>query len=336
VCVLQRFGSSLNLNPHFHALVLEGVYASPSPFVPPTFHELDSPTDEELAEVLEAIRRRILHHLRARGLLDSESGRLGPADSAEEPPLLALFDAASIRGQAAFAPPGTPSPLHWGLAPTPSPRGRSAPPPALCVHQDGFSMHAAVLVPADDRTRLEHLARYLLRPPIASERLSLDERGRIQLRLRKAFRDGTTHLIFNPLEFIARLASLVPRPRTHLVTYHGVLAPASSWRDDVVPADNPGPIPPSHSLSGSTPVQNASNPSPSTPPAPHRIPWAELLRRVFAVDALRCTHCSGRRRVIAVIQDPVPVRAILRHLGLDPKPIAIAPARSPPELAFPA
>jgi hypothetical protein len=140
----------------------------------------------------------------------------------------------------------------------------------------------------------------------------------------------------DPLEFIARLASLVPRPRTHLVTYHGVLAPASSWRDDVVPADNPGPIPPSHSLSGSTPVQNASNPSPSTPPAPHRIPWAELLRRVFAVDALRCTHCSGRRRVIAVIQDPVPVRAILRHLGLDPEPIPIAPARSPPELAFPA
>jgi hypothetical protein len=96
VCVLQRFGSSLNLNPHFHALVLEGVYASPSPLVPPTFHELDSPTDEELAEVLEAIRRRILHHLRARGLLDSESGRLGPADSAEEAPLLALFDGTSI------------------------------------------------------------------------------------------------------------------------------------------------------------------------------------------------------------------------------------------------
>jgi hypothetical protein len=96
VCVIQRFGSSLNLNPHFHALVLEGVYASPSPLVPPTFHELDSPTDEELAEVLEAIRRRILHHLRARGLLDSESGRLGPADSAEEAPLLALFDGTSI------------------------------------------------------------------------------------------------------------------------------------------------------------------------------------------------------------------------------------------------
>jgi hypothetical protein len=46
--------------------------------------------------------------LQARGLLDSESGRLGPRDSAEQPPLLALFDAASIRGRAAFAPTGTP------------------------------------------------------------------------------------------------------------------------------------------------------------------------------------------------------------------------------------
>ena len=70
-------------------------------------------------------------------------------------------------------------------------------------------------------------ARYLTRPPIASERPSLAEDGRVVYRLRRHWKDGTRAVVFEPLDFLARLAALVPRPRVHLLTYHGVLAPAA-------------------------------------------------------------------------------------------------------------
>jgi len=97
-------------------------------------------------------------------------------------------------------------------------------------------LHAEVQVQAHERTRLEHLCRYVARGPIASERLSLSPEGKVIYQLRRPWRDGTTHILFSPMTFIERLAALVPRPRVHLLTYHGVLAPASTWRDTIIPS----------------------------------------------------------------------------------------------------
>jgi hypothetical protein len=58
---------------------------------------------------------------------------------------------------------------------------------------------------------------------------------RVLYRFKRAFRDGTTHVVLSPTEFIERLAAQVPPPRRHMVTYHGVLAPAAGYRDQVVP-----------------------------------------------------------------------------------------------------
>ena len=58
------------------------------------------------------------------------------------------------------------------------------------------------------------------------------------------YRDGTTHVVFEPLDFIARLAALVPRPRVHLTRYHGVFAPHSRWRAEVTPAGRGKPAAP--------------------------------------------------------------------------------------------
>ena len=66
----------------------------------------------------------------------------------------------------------------------------------------------------------------------------------------------------------------------------------------------------------------------------HRYSWAELLRRVFAIDVLTCPSCGSRRRLIALITDPPVLRKILRHLGLPAEPPALAPPRSPPQMAF--
>ncbi len=112
---------------------------------------------------------------------------------------------------------------------------RTLPSGPCCATVAGYSVHAGVCVPARDLMRLERLARYAGRPPLASERLSLLPDGRLLYRLKHRWRDGTTHVIYEPLELLERLAALVPPPRFNLTRYSGVLAPASAFRPLIVP-----------------------------------------------------------------------------------------------------
>ena len=72
----------------------------------------------------------------------------------------------------------------------------------LCADLDGFSLHGAVRVAAGDRKRLEHLFRYAGRPAIAESRLSLLPDGRVAYSLKKAWKDGTTHVVLTPTVLI--------------------------------------------------------------------------------------------------------------------------------------
>ena len=134
-----------------------------------------------------------------------------------------------------------------------------------------------------------------------------------------------------------RLATLVPPPRAHLVRYHGVFAPASSWRSQVIPllpdsTPSATPARASRCMGSEDPAPAATEvPPPQAlaevrrPADPSRIPWAELLMRVFREDVLACP-CGGRRVVPAYLTQPGPVKAILDHLGLPSTgpPIALA------------
>ena len=115
---------------------------------------------------------------------------------------------------------------------------------------------------AHERDSLERLCRYIARPAVSNERLSVNDRGQVVYRLKHSFHDGTTHVVLDPMEFmrhirvphpfgaasgcanrqscrfgIARLAApevplaqrarSVPRPRAHLTRYHGVFARTS-------------------------------------------------------------------------------------------------------------
>ena len=73
-------------------------------------------------------------------------------------------------------------------------------------------------------------------PGIANERLKRNRSGQVVLQLKSAFKDGTTHIVMSPLEFMQRLAALVPRPRLHLIRFHGVLAPNAKWRSEIIPS----------------------------------------------------------------------------------------------------
>ena len=194
-------------------------------------------------------------------------------------------------------------------------------------------------IEAADREGLERLCRHIARPPLKVERLSLAPDGRVIYALRRHWRDGTSAIAFDPLDFLSRLAALVPRPRAHLLTYHGILAPAAEWRDLVVPSPRvkSSPSPEQESCSRS----HEPNPAAGTtgtalalaPKArrPTRTSWAELMKRVFAIDVLVCPHCGGTRKLIALLTDGLVVRKILEHLGLSTEPPPLTPARAPPE-----
>ena len=65
---------------------------------------------------------------------------------------------------------------------------------------------------ADDRRGLEQLCRYITRPAISHERLSVNRAGQVVLKLKTAWRDGSRHHVMEPMEFMQRLAAQ-PRPR---------------------------------------------------------------------------------------------------------------------------
>jgi hypothetical protein len=122
-----------------------------------------------------------------------------------------------------------------------------------------------------------------------------------------------------------RLAVPVPPPRFHLVRYHGILAPSAGWRDRVVPA-LPGPLDVGDSRRRlrADPVAPAEQVT-GEPRRPTRLPWAQLLARVFGADALTCPRCGQPLRVLAAIQSPEAICAILECIGLPPRPPPVAP-----------
>jgi hypothetical protein len=195
-------------------------------------------------------------------------------------------------------------------------------PGPACVADEGFSLHAGVCVTGGPFTRepLERLCRYVARPALASERLTELPDGRIAYELRRPWSDGTRQLVFEPLAFLAKLAALVPPPRAHLVTYHGVLAPCSALRAAIVPGGR-------ERTAGTRRGRTARGETSAHRCGRH--PWAELMQRVFALDVLRCP-CGGRRKILAAITEARVIRAILAALGLPTEAPAVPAARGPP------
>jgi hypothetical protein len=112
---------------------------------------------------------------------------------------------------------------------------------AQVTKEAGFSLHSGVAAQAWERDKLERLCRYIPRPAVSEKRLSLTSAGNIRYPLKTPYRDGTTHVIFEPLDFISKLASLVPKPKVNLTRFHGVFVgmlhhPNSQYRLTVTPA----------------------------------------------------------------------------------------------------
>ena len=234
ITLIQRFGSALNLNVHLHMLVLDGVYTEHQGRA--RFHPVTAPAAERMKQLLDRIITRTLRQLVNQGALVEDTDQ--PWLNLQDPNTLDQLSAASVRYRIAIGPDTgrhTLAITHPGLMQSLASE-RSRLPKPFTVNRDGFSLNAAVSIPAHRRVRLEHLCRYLTRPALSLERLSQRPDGRVQWQLKHPFRDGTTHFVFTPEDFIARLAALVPRPQHNLTRYHGVFAPSAALRSRITPA----------------------------------------------------------------------------------------------------
>jgi hypothetical protein len=313
VTLIQRFGSAANLNIHLHCLVLDGVYRLTGGV--PVFQSVPAPTNEELQTVLTRIITRVMKVLtRQRALIEEHESRyLADIDC---DPALAPLHSAACTYRIALGPRAGQKVLTW-KDPALRLASQEEPQPQGCVSAQGFSLHANTRCGPQQRSTLERLCRYIARPALGHKRLRRTRAGEVVLQLKTPYRDGTTHLVMTPLEFLQRLAALVPRPRLHLIRFHGVLAPNAALRAQIVPSAP-------DQLSAPTEA-DSETPSSSTRA---RLSWAQLLKRVFQIDMTTCSSCGGPLTLLAAIEDPAVIVKILAHLGLPTRAPPRAPART--------
>jgi hypothetical protein len=318
VTLIQRFGSALNLNIHFHMLVLDGAYQAGTR--PPVFRRIAPPREAELQALVERLARRVGRSLERQGLLvrDSENDFLesGPAAGGAMDDLIGH----SITYRVAVGPRAGQKVFALQTVPV-----REEGPRKGVAQYAGFSLHAGIGAEADQRGKLERLARYVSRPPVSVERLALTAQGQVRYRLKTPYRDGTTHIVLEPVDFMARLAALVPPPRVHLTRYHGVFAPHAALRAAVTPAGR--------GLGAGGRTTTAERP----PPRHLAMTWAARLKRVFGIEIEQCARCGGRLQVIASIEQPELIARILAHRrerGAEAAPVSSLGPRAPPQSAL--
>ena len=311
VVAVQRTSSDLKLNPHVHAVFLDGVVRDEeengAAFA---FRALAHLSTRDVGAVLERTRDRMTKYLRRRGLLDD--GEDAEEGDASERAGLTRLAASAVSGS---TPPAGP---EWRRGALPLTHRAMVFERPLCVALDGFTLHAATRAGGLDEQGREALLKYILRPAVAQERVTRGPDGLVRIGLKKAFSDGTVAVDLDPLSLLSRLCASVPPPRFHTVRYAGVLGSASKLRSRLAPPRAAPAPPPCVEDVADVPRRS-----------PYR-PWAELLKRTFGFDVLACPRCEGRMRLLAMLTEPKSVSRYLRGLGEPTEAPARAPARGPP------
>ena len=214
-------------------------------------------------------------------------------------------------------------------------------------HGGGFSLDASVRIETTDRTGLERLIRYCARPPFALNRLHLvgNRSDQILYLLPKPDLAGRTGLRLSALEFLDRLAKILPPPRIHRHRYHGAFAPNAPLRplitdralqDNALAAQTSPPDSPLPLISPASPPRPEALTAKSSDTGTSRFSkWAALLARIYEVLPLICPTCQAPLTFIAFLTKPEPIGRILVHIGEPASPPLLHPARGPPQTEFP-
>lgn len=192
-------------------LFLDGVYEVDSEGRTAKFHAIETPTPGEMQRLLHQISERIARLLERQGYLerDSEEGSLlldgfddNVLNDLQGSSITYRIAVGRSRGKKVFTLKTLPS-----IDDEDDINGQAL------AKAGGFSLHAGVTAKSHQRDKVERLPD-----------------GKLSYELKTPYKNGTTHVIFEPLDFIARLAALVPKLRVHLTRFHGVFAPNSKHR----------------------------------------------------------------------------------------------------------
>jgi hypothetical protein len=320
VTLIQRFGSAINLNIHFHMLFLEGAI-SENPWSGTTFTRIKAPSHGDMVELVHTISQRIARYLEKVGLVerDMENSFLNlPLD--DEDSLLHL-QGASVSYRIAMGPQQGQKVFTLQTLPA-SNEGEFG----QVANTSGFSLHAGIFANADEPEKLERLCRYISRPAISEQRLSMTDHGKVRYELKTPYRDGKTHVFFDPLDFIGKLAALIPPPRLNLTRFFGVFAPNSNLRAQVTVSQRG---------KNSARITNQGNEQSDKPYQAKSMTWAQRLKRVFNIDISECEKCDKHNvSIIACIIDSHVIHKILAHLEkkfpTSKQTTLLPPLRAPP------
>ena len=318
VSFTQRWGSSLNLNPHIHLLALNGVYTEVNG--EPKLKVLPAISDEETSTLIETIASRTIKLLRKENYLDEDCTLIQLPELDElfqENESLRKATEASISGRIAFGPNAGKRVTRIGSSfgyeeEIPLAKGKR------CYSLNGFSIHANRSIRTHARKKLEELIQYMARGPLSNERLEIRADGKIKLKLKSKWSDGTSHLLFTPHEYLEKLTALIPPPRTHMTRWQGAFAPASPIRQKIVL--NPKK---KKAFQFKEDEKEKSLNSSS---------WAKMLARVFKIDVTKCEHCGGNLYPVSAVIDPSQTSRYLKHMGLPHLPPEKPPNISQPTL----
>lgn len=259
VTSIQRVSSALEPNVHFHCLFTDGAFVRLADGEPLTFVSLPPPSDEVLADLaLDICRnvRKLLWGLDRWEDLPSEDPQI----------VCGVFLARDLR----------PAKCRMtGVA-----AGQQAP-----EGVGAFNIDASRAVERGDAPNLRRMVQYLLAPAVRDRQVTLQRDG-VVYELKRPRRDGTTHRQYTNDQMLDRLGFLVPPPRANLVRFHGVYAPNSDLRAEVVPRQ------PS--------ARPEDLPEDDEESSEDYLAWSELKSHSFAEDMMHCPRCAGRLVLVAL------------------------------------
>jgi hypothetical protein len=254
-------------------LFLDGVYVEHGAGAGAVrFRWVKAPTSAELTEMAQRIAQRVGRYFQRQGLLqrDAQNSYLA-GERIDEAPMDPLWGH-SITWRIAVGPQAGRKVMTLQTLPA-----EQADQASGAGNAGGFSLHGGVAVRANQRAKRERLCRYISRQGLSEQRLSLTAAGKVRYQLKTPYSNCTTHVVFEPLDFLAKLAALVPRPRVNLARYHGVFAPNSAHRALVTRAGRG---------KGGAGLANDDVRTPAERHAAMR--WAQRLKRVFGIDVQTC------------------------------------------------
>jgi hypothetical protein len=309
VTAIQRFGSALNLNLHFHIIHLDGVFARGADGQLRFFQH--TPSTADIEELVQRIERGCERFLASKGFAGEAD------DTHEEDDAQGVLQMASLLGLNAVGEDHGKRVRRVQML-----GGKEYALPERCATVEGYNLHADVSLQASDRQGLERLCRYVLRPPLALGRLERLPDGRVRVGMKRVFSDGTGAIDLTPLEFVAKLAAIIPPPRANQVVYSGILAGNAAWRPEVVPKV-PTSTEAARAERAALRLVKAEDRKATSERAEQALCWAELLRRVFRVEGWQCPHCAKPMKLRSiVIREPATTRVLSGLLKATGPPVA--------------